>query len=593
MGQNKAKENKIFLVPPLPDEPVEENSWLIGMWLLPGKNREDLTESLKLPSYHWDNRSQLESDTHLIQVQIANVKKTLYPLLNNLHGVNHSARYWDILLGEWIYGYVQIIFDRWRTIKILVDEIESPNFLNHNKGMSKIPFDTDSFFKSATTDHYWNANLFRDILDANLTKNNNRIDEIRQINYPEIRKVHKKSLNWKLSDALSKLYTLLMPHTKGIILQTPYLDSVNLVQLCFKLKALIYFETLNGYVPSRENSEAELRSEFAKLVRALNVEEPFFRFLLENCIHYLPAIYLEDYKHHKKFAVNRYFNYFPKIIVTANSHYSNETWKSWAATARETGTRIVLLQHGGHYGHSKFSLIQNYEIELADNFLSWGWTDPINKKVKIAPATKLIGLKVKHEAKKTCLVVTFENSTYSAWLASIPVGPQVISSREMTIEFLSAVTDPVKNSLRVRAYPLDYGLNQREVFKLQFPTLSYSASDVDFKSDLRDVRIVVFNYFSTSFIEAVKSGIPSVAFVNPDHWEVSDSFKELFSSLVNVGILHHSPKSCAQFVMQTWGTVDTWWSDSATIEVVKDFLEAFGYTGSNPIGELSRVILDI
>lgn len=590
---NKTNKNNIFLIPPSAEEPLEEKSWLIGMWLMPGKNLEDLSKSFKLPSYHWDNRAQLESDIHLIQEYISNLKKTMYPLLNNLHQANHSARYWDILLGEWIYGYVQVIFDRWSTIKALVEEIESPNFLIPYKGKSEIPHNTECFFKSATTDHYWNANLFRDILESYLDKNYNTIHEIRKINYPEIPKVLKKSLKRKLLDVLSKVYTILIPQTKGIILQTPYLDPGNLFKLCLKLKALPYVETLNGYMPSRENSETELRSKFAKLVKVQNVEDSFFRFLLDNCIQYLPAIYVEDYKDHKKFAGISYFNYFPKIIVTANSHYSNETWKSWAASATETGTKIVLLQHGGHYGHSKFSLIQNYEIELADKFLSWGWTDPRNEKVRVAPANKLIGLKVKHEVQKTCLVVTFENSTYSSWLASIPVGPQVISSRELTAQFLGAIIDPIKSLLRVRAYPFDYGLNQREVFKLQFPTLAYSSSVLDFKSDLRDARIVVFNYFSTSFIETVKSGIPSVAFINPNHWEVSDSYKRLFSSLVDVGILHHSADSCAQFVMQTWDTVETWWSDSATKKVVDDFLEIFGYTGLDPIGELSRAILDV
>jgi putative transferase (TIGR04331 family) len=161
--QNTAKSNKIFLTPPLAEEPVEENSWIIGMWLFPGQNQENLSGSFKVLSYHWDNRSQLESDAMLIRAQIANLKNSLYPILNKLHEANHSERYWDVLLGEWIYGYVQIFFDRWRIIETMSQEIESPNFMNPNQGRNRIPFDTQCFLRSAKTDHNWNANLFIEI----------------------------------------------------------------------------------------------------------------------------------------------------------------------------------------------------------------------------------------------------------------------------------------------------------------------------------------------------------------------------------------------------------------------------------------------
>ena len=162
----------------------------------------------------------------------------------------------------------------------------------------------------------------------------------------------------------------------------------------------------------------------------------------------------------------------------------------------------------------------------------------------------------------------------------------------MTLSFLLRVENALSHAIRVRAYPVDYGLSQKTEFQLKFPQLSYSPGNRDFKADLEDARIVVFNYFSTAFIEALKMDVPSVAFIDPAHLEVNDLFKDIFTSLIDVGILHHSSESCANFVKQTWDGVETWWSDSTTFKAKEEFLELFGYTGTSPINELSKAILD-
>ncbi len=582
---------ELLISPPSHEGSQDRKLWLAGIWLLPGVESELFRTQFNILEYHWDDRDKLKTDIESIKVHIGNLKKILYPNLNMIHQVNHSTRYWDLLVGEWIYLYSQVIFDRWSIMETALKNLKNPNVLTNSFQESKIPFDTIDFQRKALN-HDWNANLMMEIyneLSGNSTK---KIVRSISIDTPPGFGKKRTGILRNLINIASRIYLSTIRNERSIFVQTPYLSSVNSIKLCFKLRALIYFEPTEKYVPLEENSNVDMREKLSNFAGSQYLEDPFFKFLLKGIELYFPAIYLEEYAHHKSYSERSYFDYFPCKIVTANSHYSDERWKSWAASCAEKGGRIVILQHGGHYGHSKFSLIQDYEIELADKFLSWGWTNANNNKVIAVPANKLIGLKIQRKTKKTCLVVTFETSTYAHWLASIPVGPQVFMSKQMTLGFLSRIENPVREAIRVRAYPVDYGLKQKIEFQLKFPELAYSPDSRDFKSDLGDARIVVFNYFSTSFIEAVKMGIPSVAFMNPSYWEVSDSFKELFSSLVEVGILHYSSDACAQFVMQTWDSVDTWWLDPATVKVVEEFLEVFGYTGSNPINELSRAILD-
>ena len=67
--------------------------------------------------YHWDDRDELRGD--FINLQELN-KKILYQLtqiLNSLHNVNHSERYWEILLGYWVNIFTGVVFDRWRMVE--------------------------------------------------------------------------------------------------------------------------------------------------------------------------------------------------------------------------------------------------------------------------------------------------------------------------------------------------------------------------------------------------------------------------------------------------------------------------------------------
>lgn len=592
MMKMKEPVQRLILTPPTEADCYGEKPWLIGMWLCPATKLEWVQSQFNVIPYHWENRSKLEADVESIKVYIGNLKKLLYPTLNQVHQTDHSYSYWNVLLGEWVYLYTQILFDRWSIVNSVFFLNKSNDLLRHPFQVNPIPYDTHDFMQSAITDHDWNANLFIDLAYQKTDRHQGNSEKVRI--YAKARGQSAKSLSQKLRlwNFLSRMYISIFPKSKEVIVQSPYLSNLNFIRLCHRLRGLMYFKSGTEFAPSEDYSRL-LRESLSKKMMDFNEGDLFSKVLINRIADYLPTIYLEHYNAHKEFARKKYFNISPRLIVTANSHYTDETWKSWAASAKEKGAKLIILQHGGHYGHSRFSLIQDYEIDLADIFLSWGWTNPIQEKIRIAPANKLIGIRLKRKNKNICLVVTTESSTYAHWVASMPIGPQIMNSKEMTIGFLKAVKNSLLCSVRVRTYPVDYGLDQKKSLKSLFPQLSISSDDCDFRSDLKDARIVVFNHFSTTFIEAIKMKIPSVVFINPVYWETEDAFARLFSSLEEIGVLHYSSESCAQFVEQIWDSVDDWWSNPLTVKIVDEFIELYGYTGCNPIKELSETILEI
>ena len=87
--------------------------------------------------------------------------------LNILHGVEHSTRYWRILVGPWLGYFLQILFDRWESIQKALNnyEIESYVRLEFPKG-SMIPKNMESFNDLYNSDE-WNQFIYSAIIDYN------------------------------------------------------------------------------------------------------------------------------------------------------------------------------------------------------------------------------------------------------------------------------------------------------------------------------------------------------------------------------------------------------------------------------------------
>ena len=71
----------------------------------------------KVLAYHADDREKLHQNFLYLQALYKKFISAVARRLNEIHNVDHSIRYWDILAGPWLVYFLQIIFDRWSTIQ--------------------------------------------------------------------------------------------------------------------------------------------------------------------------------------------------------------------------------------------------------------------------------------------------------------------------------------------------------------------------------------------------------------------------------------------------------------------------------------------
>ena len=566
---------------------------LISRSMAPDWTNEDFRKyNVELDSYHWDDRTKLFRDSRIIRDVVRELIDQLAVQLNKIHNVEESRKYWEIVIGEWSFLFVQILFDRWSTVKKITSKSNDFIVAPLQGNLNKSPIDTKEFFASATLSSEWNSNLYREIIDIITSPSHSEvvardIDSLSniQLSQPNGIKIKAKIiLNW--------ISTFKSNTGHGILLQNVYLNKLALVRLAVKLREFPYFESFSVYPKATKKLSItpinlNISEKFTQIVDA-----EFINLICKIAPKYLPQVYFEIFTEHKIAALKKYHSRIPRIAVTANSFSLNEDWKKWIAFASSNGTKIVLLQHGGLYGANSFSLIQDYELMICDKFLSWGWKSETNTKVISGVPTKLLGEKrTKSLSKRDGIkLVAFEMPLHSYWLASMPIGPQVIDAALSSLDFIGYLDSEVLEKIEVLPYPTNYGLNAKDRYLKVLSHSQVLTQKISFLKSISKTRLVVSNYNGTTFIQSLSLGIPTIIFWDKELWEIDNKFQEIYDELFENNILFYSSQDCAMFVNMNYRSIEVWWLSDPVQTAVKNFLKTFGNVSEKPLKKMTQLL---
>ena len=152
--------------PENPETPI----LLLGEWCRLYSRKEYWSKmNAEVLPYHWDDRNKLYRDYQYLQGFYEKILKSLADELNNIHSVDHSLRYWRILLGSWLGYFIQMLFDRWSSID------QALNLYSIDETII-LDFPSDSFvsqgmidFSSYYTSDEWNHYIYGKILESKST----------------------------------------------------------------------------------------------------------------------------------------------------------------------------------------------------------------------------------------------------------------------------------------------------------------------------------------------------------------------------------------------------------------------------------------
>lgn len=530
-------------------------------------------DSVTVP-YHWDDRKKLIDDYSYLQQVNERLLSKLAGKLNELHQVRYSERHWRILVGPWLGYFIQILYDRWFMLKFAIETYEvADTYVKPSLMSSSIPADMVHFIDLFPSDKY-NEIIYGVLLKKFWSKSINIVDLESEETKPQPgveNKIKRRPLKGIVKFALNAINKASSKTDKYFFLET-YLQHRTLVKL----------QTRLGQVPklwlmpeSKCYKNSNINKRRLRLTGTGPTVDNFYSILETLLPDFIPSIYIENYKLLIESVDKLGWPASPNVIFTSNAYIENELFKSYCAQKVEKGSKLIIGQHGGHFGTSPFSFTEDHQLAIADQWLSWGWSDKNDTKIRPIGFLKATQRELKYDRNGYGLLVLNSFPRYSYHLYAAPVSSQWLSYFADQKEFISALPDHIKKMIKFRLNSSDYGWDQLSRWREVYPDCNYDEGDSSLELLVKKSRLYISTCNTTTFLESMYYNVPSLIFWNPEHWELNETSEPHYKALRKANILHYSSESAAKHMADIWEEVDSWWFSENVQTVRSAFCESY------------------
>jgi putative transferase (TIGR04331 family) len=357
-----------------------------------------------------------------------------------------------------------------------------------------------------------------------------------------------------------------------------FFSESNLNQLLLRSRGRIQYVQMPAVPPPSTSIDVSRRN---ALCRDGEGFDRFDRFAFAAFQHGMPKALVEDFDAQCK-CYSRFLDRLKEVRwIVCEAWIGDAGSAMLLALAAERGIRHLYNEHN-YLGHPFLGNNLKYLLPLVDEFATLGWGD--GRAPNLVPAASLFPW--------------VEDTGTSPrqdilYVASIPLAraPEINASYgesgavnapsylAFIRTFLSRLSDATLNQTVLRKYPT------RHARVMQAYDMDHALGDqfarmkrVDegarpARALMQEARLVIADYISTTYLEALMSDIPSVFFWNRDAYHLEPSCANFFDGLQRAGICHTDPVAAARFVETIKDEPRTWWQSSAVREARSDFLQ--------------------
>ncbi len=528
------------------------------------KIEQKLLEELQVK---WDSKKTLNALNDCDEVY-EKLLTLLAEKLNSYHQEALSIQFYRLTLGFWLQSFIHIVYDHFLGIQQtnsqqqlaqieLTEQVVSWHHLDQVKHHCGYPSDT------------WQRQLYvsvaREMLKLGSTRQNAFFsNELQNFSHQAI---ELNSLKWRVWKKLQKLFN------PQITICNPYMKiSGRWNLMLFHLLTFRSWIWDNFERPYSVNYAID--SEFRKH-HFLKAEEEFTTIVGQLIFLYLPAIFLEGFQEFRQ-KVKQMELPKTQVYYSANSILFDSIFQFHVAEHRSQ-CRLLLHQHGGHYGTSKFLILEEHERSVCDYFYTWGWKDQTNDKVKHLPPPTFHIVHSKNKRGILFMLGRTPRFTYRLHLEFNPIKQK--KDYENSILFLQKIPDDF--DLLIRPWPADMGWNFSKM--LQDAKIQFAVDDFSQKSlfHMGQRKLVVMNEACTGFLETLASNVPTIVFHSIEPHAFRKEALPYIQQLESVGIFYTSPISAAEQVKQVYPDVESWWNQPEIQKARQEFIYQYARLSQN------------
>tara|TARA_B100000787_G_scaffold75977_1_gene55926 strand:- start:3975 stop:5819 length:1845 start_codon:yes stop_codon:yes gene_type:complete len=555
-------------------------------------SRKEIWESRKYKTLPdpWSDRKRRFSAYNSTKNVYESTVKLLAEELNRFHQFNHPIRYWEIVCETWLRLFIGSTYHNWECISEIIEiekELETIQ-INHST-LQQIPTDTEDFQTKMVSDS-WNHHIFSLIINSRLSR-----IKLRKINGTEpknktVESFNQQSIGRKVLSLvyrgsikiISYLAHILNDGSNSVFISNPYLSKLNTIKLRVKLWSFPY-KNIRPKFDQKPKYNTKFRDSLSLSEKG---KSEFETFIIRTMLKQIPYSYVEGLADLKKISKLNNWPKNPKAIVTAVDFTGDDLFKFYCADSVLSGSKINIICHGGS-GKYKYSDWQDMDLNVSDNYFTWGWSEYSSKCVK-GFFVKDKGYKRNgNKSEKHLLHIMLSQYRYQKFIDATPSYEQYINEYlEDQIQFLNKLKPDVKKNVITKlSYDFENSLKNRIDEKCS--DINYATMKDDYYKLMTSAKLVVTTYNCTTPVEALAMNLPTIIYWRSNHWELAPSATHLFDKLRACGVFHDSPESAVLMIDKIWDNVDGWWQSKEVIAACDQFRMWFCRESHDPIRELA------
>ena len=273
----------------------------------------------------------------------------------------------------------------------------------------------------------------------------------------------------------------------------------------------------------------------------------------------------------------------PDIIFTGSGVEVDEIIRIYIARNINKGSEYIISQHGGVYGTRLIpTKSEFYEHRVCDKWISWGWTDSKNLKIKRGLNIKEIGRKKIDFSKGKNILYALPNITFIS-SRLMPLHPlKRIKQNKIIIQGLK---EDISKDFLIRSHPNHI----HEEYVKDIASGCAISSEKDFWTDLSNSKLFITTNNSTTFLQSMVPNCPTILILLDRQKDIRDISQDIYNQLEGVNIVFRDVQSAIRHINNVAKEPQKWWVLNEVQKARKQFCELHSRKSNRPIDTLSKL----
>ena len=529
------------------------NNVILGKWY--NKKNFDKKFKINLSKFNFYSTSRKRSTYKFLKKKYNQKINEFVFFLNKIHNLNEDRRYWEIIIGPFVYRSLIIIWDRWDSIRksIKYENITNITLIDNDftKILPKNNFELNQNISNIYINHFLYSEAFKEL------KNNNI-----KISYLKSEKIKIKKLDTLKVRFSRKIFNFIfrfLRKDQKFLFYNSYIPYKENILLNLKL----------GNFPSypdefeksfSKNKKANLKIRSSKFFK--KSADKFDNFYNKVILKLIPFSYIEDFKEIKDYVENIQLN--PKIAFTAVGHLSNDVYKIWTASRLNKGLKLIASDHGGNLEETR----DFFSNRIYDRFIQWQKTS-FRRVVQLPPNIFLGDKKtiIRERKNKILFILT------------------------CTDFFKSNIFDRDKNDyddyLNFKKLILDANFKNSEEFFFKIhpssPFKDLIIEDISksfgkekcdiskFNSIFSNYKLLIDTNPQTTYLQCLRSGVPTLLYYDQSFFKMNKKLDKSFKAMKKHKLIFSNLKNLNLHLLKIVENPHNWWNSREIKTVVNNF----------------------